>query len=60
MIQNLGTVLSKDQMKHLKEGDNESLDNKCNVKCTANSDCDTTCSSCEKGEWGDQKFCFKS
>lgn len=51
----LGVILSRKDIKSVKGGDSA---NKCAVACTKNTDCDTVCPSCEKGAWGDQKFCF--
>ncbi len=52
---NLGKVLSKKDIKSVYGGDGGY---KCAYACSSNADCDTTCPSCEKGAWGNQKFCF--
>jgi hypothetical protein len=59
----LGTALSRDEAKKVMGGKlNLAFDdgggNKCNVKCSKDSDCDTTCPSCEKNtNWGDMYMC---
>ncbi|MBH2005023.1 MAG: hypothetical protein I8H66_10070 [Sphingobacteriia bacterium] len=54
---NLGTILTRKNIKAFKCGDGT---NKCAVACSSNNDCDSVCTSCEKGAWGDQKICFNA
>lgn len=56
----LGIALSREEAKKVMGGlvDDEGNGNKCNVKCSKDSDCDTTCPSCEKNtNWGDTYMC---
>jgi hypothetical protein len=57
-----GKTLSRDEMKNIVGGDDvqdpSGSGNKCAYACSSNSNCDSTCPSCDKGAWGDQKFCF--
>ena len=56
----LGIALSREEAKKVMGGlvDDEGNGYKCNVKCSKDSDCDTTCPSCEKNtNWGDTYMC---
>ncbi|MBS1579267.1 MAG: hypothetical protein JST29_06465 [Bacteroidetes bacterium] len=57
----LGRVLTREEAKLIVGGDalvdGDDGDNKCNVKCSTNSDCDKTCKNCEESTWNNQKFC---
>lgn len=59
-FENLGIELSRNESKNI-IGSYTGLpeENKCNVSCTSNSGCDTTCPNCEKGSWGETKYCVK-
>lgn len=56
MEQNYGTLLTREEMKNVLGGV-DPVENKCDFSCTSATNCDKTCPSCEKGSWGDTKFC---
>jgi hypothetical protein len=66
MLQNFGTALSREQMKLVKGGNRpldiiaDGGDNKCNVYCKTNSDCDASggaCTKCDEGAGSGGKTC---
>ena len=64
MLQNFGSALSRAQMKMVVGGtvtvEVGEGDNKCNVYCKANSDCDAgggTCTKCDDGAGSGGKTC---
>jgi len=55
-LANIKGKLSRDEMKKIMAGSGGG--NKCNVACTSNANCDSTCGSCEVNtNWNNQKFC---
>ena len=59
----LGRVLTREEAKLIVGGtapvDGGDGDNKCNVVCKNDSDCDKTCKTCETSTWDSKKLCVQ-